>query len=67
MSAGQISVRDYPVLPYVGAFAFVRDADKPSNVNNQDNHSQFFSVHSIHKSKRKLFSHKITECDPDEL
>jgi hypothetical protein len=28
-----------PVLPDLGAFAFVRDADKPSNVNNQDNHS----------------------------
>jgi hypothetical protein len=31
-----------PVLHDVGAFAFVRDADKPSNVNNQDNHSQLF-------------------------
>jgi hypothetical protein len=35
------------VLPDVGVFTFVRDADKPSNVNNQDNHSQFFSIHSI--------------------
>jgi hypothetical protein len=24
----------YPVLPYVGAFAFVRDADKPANAKN---------------------------------
>jgi hypothetical protein len=46
----------YLVLPDIGAFAFVRDSDKPSNVNNQDNHLQFFSIHSIHKSKRKLFS-----------
>jgi hypothetical protein len=43
----------YPVLPYVGAFAFVMDADKPSNVNNQDNHSQFFSIHSISAVSQK--------------
>jgi hypothetical protein len=43
----------YPVLPYVGAFAFVRDADKPSNVNTQDNHSHFFSIHSISAVSQK--------------
>jgi hypothetical protein len=37
----------YLVFPYVGAFPFVRDADKPSNVKDQENHSQFFSIHSI--------------------
>jgi hypothetical protein len=43
----------YPVLPYVGALAFVRDADKPSNVNNQDNQSQFSSIHSISAVSQK--------------
>jgi hypothetical protein len=45
-----------PVLPYVGAFAFVRDAEKPSNVNSQDNHSQFLSIHGFTKANGSFFS-----------
>jgi hypothetical protein len=48
----------------------VRDADKPSNVNNQDNHSQFFSIHSISAVSQKeteAFFSQIIESDSDEL
>jgi hypothetical protein len=52
-----------PVLPSVRAFGFARDADKSSNANNKDNHSQFFLIHSI----STIFSHKIIDGDSHEL
>jgi hypothetical protein len=41
------SAEIHPVLSYFRVFGFVGDAEKLSNANNKDDHSQFFSFHSI--------------------
>jgi hypothetical protein len=41
----------YPVLAYVRAFRFVVYADKPSTVNNKDNHSQFIQFRRLSLTK----------------
>jgi hypothetical protein len=38
---------EYPVLPDVRVFTFVRQADKASNANIKDNPSQSLSINSI--------------------
>jgi hypothetical protein len=42
---------NYPVLPYVRAFRFAIDADKPSIASNKDNHSQFIRFQRLSLTK----------------
>jgi hypothetical protein len=51
------------VFPSLRAFGFVRNANQPSNANNNDNHSQFFSIYSI----STVLSHKMNEGDSDKV